>query len=43
MQADSVRFNATMFQFHARYFYLQTKRGGILTDKYEVGISLEVH
>lgn len=39
MQADSVRFNGTMFQFHARYFCLQTKRGGILTDKYEAGMS----
>ncbi len=41
VQADAIRFNGTMFKFHTKCFCLQTKRGGILTDKYEEGISPE--
>ena len=39
MQADSVCFDSTMFKFHQKCICLQIKRGEILTDKYETGIS----
>lgn len=37
MQTDAVRFNIAIF--HTKCICLQTKRGGILTDKYEAGMS----
>lgn len=43
MQADAIRFNIAMFQFHGKCFCLLAKRGGILTDKYETGISSKIN